>query len=59
MYENTTESEDIEITPAMIEAGADVLRAEPAVFAGPFGVDCNLAELVAKVYSAMERVRQS
>jgi len=53
------EHEEIEITPEMIEAGKAILRAEPSVFAGPFGVDCDADDLVAKVYLAMVRLQRS
>lgn len=42
---------DVEITPEMIEAGTAILYACPGL--SPCGVDFDAAELVVKVYRAM------
>ena len=52
-------TDEIEVTATMVEAGKAILRTEPSVFAGPFGVDCDAGDLVAKVYRAMARARPS
>jgi hypothetical protein len=54
--QKTEDIPDIEVTPAMVEAGRDVLLAEISVWFGP---DYDSAEVAEKVFRAMSLAARS